>query len=99
VFNTETGKTVASVDIVGDTDDVFYDAASRQLFVSGGAGHVSVIAQKGADTYTVVGQVDTASGARTSFFVPGSGLLYVAVPHRGTQRAEILAFQMISSKK
>jgi len=26
VFNTETGKEVASVEIVGDTDDLFYAA-------------------------------------------------------------------------
>jgi DNA-binding beta-propeller fold protein YncE len=99
VLDTETGKSVASLDVVGDTDDVFYDANSKQVYVSGGAGKVTVVTQKDADTYAVAGQVNTASGARTSFFVSGSGTLYVAVPHRGAQKAELRAFKMADTFK
>jgi hypothetical protein len=83
------GKTVATVDIVGDTDDLFYDAANKRIYVSGGEGRVTVISQTNPDMYKVVGQVTTAPGARTSFFVPETSTLYVAVPHRGTQKAEL----------
>ena len=77
----------------GDTDDVFYDAFQKHIYVSGGAGRVSIITQKDADTYTPAGQINTAPGARTSLFVPSSGVLYVAVPHRGSQKAEIRVYE------
>jgi DNA-binding beta-propeller fold protein YncE len=92
VLDTETDKTVATLDIVGDTDDLFYDAANKRIYVSGGEGRVTVISQTSADIYNVAGQVTTAPGARTSFFVPETRMLYVAVPHRRTQKAELRVF-------
>jgi DNA-binding beta-propeller fold protein YncE len=97
VLDMETGKTVTSVDIVGDTDDLFYDAANKRIYVSGGEGRVTVISQVSADNYDVAGQVATAPGARTSFFVPETGTLYVAVPHRGAQKTELRAFTVAPS--
>src|SRR5229473_878991 len=55
ILDTETGKTVAALDIVGDTDDLFYDAAAKRIYVSGGEGRVTVISQTSADIYNVVG--------------------------------------------
>jgi hypothetical protein len=48
--------------------------------------------------YNVAEQVATAPGARTSFFVPETGTLYVAVPHRGEQNAELRAFTVAPAK-
>jgi DNA-binding beta-propeller fold protein YncE len=98
VLDTGTGKTVATLDIVGDTDDLFYDAANKRIYVSGGEGRVTVINQASADIYNVAGQVTTAPGARTSFFVPETRMLYVAVPHRGAQEAELRAFTVGPAK-
>jgi YVTN family beta-propeller protein len=92
VLDTETGKTVAVLEIVGDADDLFYDSANKRIFVSGGEGAVTVIDRTTPDIYKVAGQVATAPGARTSFFVPGAGTLYIAVPHRGTHKAELRVF-------
>jgi DNA-binding beta-propeller fold protein YncE len=92
VIDTESGRTVAAVDCAGDADDVFYDAARNRVYVSGGDGTVSVIEQSGPDGYKNVGKVESAAGARTSLFVPASGTLYVAVPHRGAQRCELRAY-------
>jgi YVTN family beta-propeller protein len=75
VLDTETGKTVAALDVVGDTDDLFYDAANKRIYVSGGEGSVTVISQTSADVYNVAGQVATAPGARTSFFAPETAAL------------------------
>jgi len=38
--------------------------------------------------------VATAAGARTSLFVPTLARLYLAVPHRGTQKAEIRIYEV-----
>jgi DNA-binding beta-propeller fold protein YncE len=93
VFNTETGKEVASVEIVGDTDDLFYDAARSRLYVIGGQGFVDVLEQKDADHYNRIAHQATASGARTGLFVPEWGKLFVAVPHRGGQHSEVLVYE------
>ena len=92
VFETTSGKPVTSVDIVGDTDDLFYDAALKRIYVSGGAGAITVLQQKDPDHYETLATIPTAAGARTSLFVPEFNRLYVAVPHRGKQAAELMVF-------
>jgi DNA-binding beta-propeller fold protein YncE len=92
VLDTTTGHTLKSLSAAGDTDDVFYDPDRKRIYVSGGDGTVTVINQTDADTYELAGSVATAAGARTSCFDTTSKLLYVAVPHRGSQAAEIRVF-------
>jgi DNA-binding beta-propeller fold protein YncE len=92
VLDTGTGATVATIDCVGDADDLFYDESTKCVYVTGGDGAISVVEQIDADHYRPAGEVKTAPGARTSLFVPELHRLYVAVPHRGAQRAEIRAF-------
>ena len=93
VLDTETGTLVTSLDSSGDADDIFYDMQNKRIYVSGGEGATSVFEQTDPDNYSLIDKVDTAEGARTSLFVPDSGMLYVAVPHRGSQQAEVRAFQ------
>ena len=64
------------------------------LYVSGGAGFISVFAQLNADKYQALAQIPTAEGARTSLFVPALGRLYLAVPHRGTQASEVRVYEV-----
>jgi DNA-binding beta-propeller fold protein YncE len=92
VIDTETGKQTGSLDIVDDTDDIFYDASKNRVYVIGGGGFVDVFDQKSADQYTRIEHLATAAGARTGFFAPDWEKLFVAVPHRGEQRAEVLIF-------
>jgi DNA-binding beta-propeller fold protein YncE len=92
VFDTGTGSFVTSAEIVGDTDDLFYDAAKRRIYVSGGEGYITVLEQQDADHYRLLQKLPTVTGARTSLFVPEVGRLFLAVPHRGAQRAEIGIF-------
>src|SRR5206468_3818075 len=57
VLDTDTGKTVAAIDCVGDADDLFRDPATRRIYVSGGEGAISVIEQTDADHYRQVEKV------------------------------------------
>jgi YVTN family beta-propeller protein len=93
VLDTETGMLVTSLDSSGDADDIFYDMQNKRIYVSGGEGAISVFEQTYPDNYSLIDKVDTAEGARTSLFVPDSDTLYVAVPHRGSQQAEVRGFQ------
>jgi hypothetical protein len=93
MYDTLTGKESGSFDIVGDTDDLFYDAVRRRLYVSGGEGYVDVFQEGEASRFARIAHVATAPGARTSLFVPELSRLYLAVPHRGNQRAEIRVYE------
>src|SRR3954469_1963195 len=93
VYDTMTGKETASFDIVGDTDDLFFDAARKRLYVSGGEGFIDVFQEDGGSRFARVAHGATAAGARTSLFVPDRSRLYLAVPHRGNQKAEIRIYE------
>jgi DNA-binding beta-propeller fold protein YncE len=62
----------------GDADDVFFDARRKWIYVSCGAGEIAVFQQNGG-TYRQLTSVQTASGARTSLFVPELDRLFLAV--------------------
>ena len=98
VLDTETGKTVASVEIVGDTDDIFYDAANKRIYVAGGEGRITIVEQTDAERYAVAGQINTAPGARTAYFIRETGMFYLAVPHRGAQPAELRVYHAETAK-
>jgi DNA-binding beta-propeller fold protein YncE len=94
IYDTSSGKPTGAMDSIGDTDDLFYDAARKRLYVTGGEGFIDVFEQQDATRFTRVAHIATAAGARTSLFVPELNRLYVAVPHRGTQQAEIRVFEV-----
>jgi YVTN family beta-propeller protein len=92
VYDTGTGKQVSSAEIAGDTDDLFYDGARKRLYVAGGEGSITVLEQRDADHYATLARLPTAPGARTALFVPELDRFYLAVPHRGSQGAEVRVY-------
>jgi len=93
VLDTATGKPAADLAISGDIDDLFYDAPRKRLYLSCGEGFLDTVEQTTADTYTRASQMPTAPGARTCYFSPVTDRLYLAVPDRGAQKAEIRIYQ------
>ena len=83
VMDMESGKIVAQLDCPGDSDDIFYDAARKRIYVAGGEGFLEAFAQKSADEYQSLGKIKTSDGARTALFVPDLNRIYLAVPHKG----------------
>ncbi len=94
VLNTDSGNVVSKIDISGDTDDVFYDSKRYRIYAICGAGKINIIEQTDPNTYKVATNIDTANGARTGLFVPERDMLFVAIPHRGSQKAEIRAYRL-----
>jgi hypothetical protein len=94
VLNTDSGDVVAKLDISGDTDDVFYDSKRHCIYVVCGTGKIDVIEQIDPETYKASTKIDTAEGARTGLFVPERDALFVAVPHRGSQQAEVRWYEI-----
>ena len=94
VLNTESGDVVAKIDISGDPDDVFYDSKRHRIYAICGAGKINIIEQTDPNTYAASAKVNTADGARTGLFVSEGDTLFVAVPHRGSQKAEVRAYHV-----
>jgi DNA-binding beta-propeller fold protein YncE len=94
VLNTESSDIVAKIDISGDPDDVFYDSKRHRIYAICGAGKIDIIEQTDPNTYAASARVNTADGARTGLFVPERDTLFVAVPHRGSQKAEVRAYRV-----
>jgi DNA-binding beta-propeller fold protein YncE len=93
VYDTASGKAVKTSPVVGDVDDLFYDSGRRRLYVIGGDGYVDVLQRDAGDGFKRTARIGTSNGARTGLFVPEQNRLYVAVPHRGTQFAEIRVYE------
>jgi DNA-binding beta-propeller fold protein YncE len=94
VLDTESGKEVASMATVGTLDGLFFDAASKRLYASGGEGFIDVHRQVDADHYEPVAHIPTGPTARTSLFVPQWKRLFVAVPRAADRQAEIRAYEV-----
>lgn len=88
------GAIVAQLPTVGDADDLFFDAASHRLLVSGGAGAVALYQQRTPDRYTPVTQIDTVPGARTSLLVPALQRLFLAVRAQSPAPASIRVYDV-----
>jgi DNA-binding beta-propeller fold protein YncE len=84
VYAAADGTVRSRLPTCGDADDVFFDAQRQRIYVSCGSGAIDVFAAS-ATNYEHMAQVTTASGARTSLFVPELDRLFVA------QRAGVLS--------
>jgi DNA-binding beta-propeller fold protein YncE len=90
VFNMQDGSPVATADACADADDIFVDTKHRFVYVSCGAGVIDVL---DTQSYGRVARIPTASGARTSLYVPELDRLYLAVRAAGGNPAAIWAFR------
>jgi DNA-binding beta-propeller fold protein YncE len=94
VLDTATGKAVAKIDTNSDADDLFYDPERKRIYISCGEGFLDVIEQRDADHYKLLARVPTVAGARTSTFSGQLNGLYLGVPRRGEQPAELRIFKL-----
>jgi len=94
VLDTSTGKLIASLPVVGDSDDAYYDAVRKRIYAIGGEGAISVFDQQDADHYRELERIPTAAGARTGYFSADLHRLFVAARRRGSQSAEIRIYEV-----
>jgi hypothetical protein len=93
VFDTTSGKMAAALPGVIDTDDIFFDADLRRIYMPGGAGYIYVYQMKDPDHYVLLAKIPTTVGAKTAGYWgrQGKGFdrFYLAVPARGNESAEV----------
>lgn len=93
VFDASSHRWIASLPSVGLMDGLFYDAAHRRIYASGGDGGVAVYQQLSADRYRQLASVATGPNARTSLWVGRLNRYFVAVPAGADGGAELLDFE------
>jgi DNA-binding beta-propeller fold protein YncE len=93
-YDIDTGRVVAKHPIGGDTDDLFFDAARKRVYVVCGEGRIDILRQDDPDHYALEGTVNTAPRARTGLLVPEDDALYVAAPANGASPARVLAYKL-----
>lgn len=93
VLDTSTGAVIATLPVVGDADDAFYDANRKRIYAIGGEGAISVVEQQDVDHYREIERIPTAPGARTGYFSADLGRLFVAARRQGSQPAGIRIYE------
>jgi len=94
VYDSETGKEIFSGPMVGDVDDLYWNKATKEVYISGGDGWVNVFKQTGDTTYKQIANIKTRNGARTSLLVPELGLFLIAAKESGDQKAALLVYKI-----
>ena len=97
VFDAESGKQITQLEGVAGIDDLWYDAAHKRIYASGGrdadAGFVFVYQQADADHYELTAKVPTRVNAQTSIWVPQLNRYYVSASANDKEDAAILVFE------
>jgi DNA-binding beta-propeller fold protein YncE len=98
VFDTKSGHQVAALPCVQNSDDVFFDAARKRVYVPGGEGSIDVFQEAGSDHYQHLARIPSALGARTAGYFgkghKGFEIFYVAVPARADAGAQVLMYSV-----
>jgi DNA-binding beta-propeller fold protein YncE len=94
VFDTETGKQVATREIAGSTDDLFYDSSRHRIYVLTSKGFLELFEQKDPDHCNLIARYPTPPRSQTGLFVQEWGKLFVAAPAQGEGSAEVRVYQV-----
>jgi DNA-binding beta-propeller fold protein YncE len=96
VFDTSTGHLVASLPCVQNSDDAYFDASRKRIYVAGGEGFIDVFQQRDPQHYDRIARIPSALGARTAGYFgkghKGFEVFYSVVPARADKSAEVLLY-------
>ncbi|HEX4861444.1 MAG TPA: YncE family protein [Rhizomicrobium sp.] len=77
VLDSQSGKTLADLPIGKGTDSAAFYPARKLAFSSNGDGTLSIIAERGANTFENAGGLKTPMGARTMALDPDTGRIFL----------------------
>lgn len=92
-YNSQTGEEVTKVDLAGDVDDIFY-FDRQQIIASGGGGYINIFEKDADNTFKLVSNIGTRSGARTSLLIPSLGYYVLAERAEGSKAAAIVVYKI-----
>jgi hypothetical protein len=94
VIDIVSGKTITTLSLPPDPDDIYYDGMNGCIYISSGAGFLTLVRENDPSHYSVVKEVATPTNARTSLLVPDQGLYFVAAPASQASQAEIIEYRV-----
>ncbi len=97
VYDTNSGKVVATQPCVADVDDLYYDANHKRVYIPGGQGFIDVFQQNDPDHYQRLVRIPTVIGARTAGYTPrigkkGQDRIFLAIPATPGKEAAVWAY-------
>jgi DNA-binding beta-propeller fold protein YncE len=97
VYDTNSGKPVATMPCVADVDDLYYDANHKRVYIPGGQGFIDVFQQTDPDHYERLARIPTIVGARTAGYTPrvgkkGLDRIFLAVPYSPSKEAAVWTY-------
>ena len=93
VFDTQSGKQIATAEIAGPSDDLFFDSQRGRIYVLTSKSFIEVFQQKDPDHYERIARYPTPPHTQTGLFVPQWGKLFAAVQRQGEQEAEVRVYE------
>lgn len=93
VLDTSNGREIARLPAAGECDDVFFDAARKRIYVLGGDGFVSAFQEEDPQHYRLLANVPSTISAKTGYFFVSRDRLYLGVPAKGNEPAQIWTFE------
>lgn len=96
VLDMDTGRQIARLPGAADSDDMWFDATRRRIYVPGGEGLIFVYQQLDPDHYSLIAKVPSTIGARTSAYYGQVGKhnsLFLTVPNRANRGAELWVYE------
>jgi WD40 repeat protein len=93
-FDSKTGKQVSQCNLVGDVDDVFYNAGKKQVIASGGDGYINIFQKTTDNKFQQVSNITTRQGARTSLLIPSLQYFILANRTEGGEAASITFYKI-----
>ncbi len=93
VYDTESGKEISRMPAVGSCDDVAFDALRKRVYVIGAQGFISVFQQVDPDHFQLLANVPSAVGIRTGYFFARRDRLYVGLPAKGNEPAQLWTYE------
>jgi hypothetical protein len=89
VLDTASGKIVTGAEGVGPSDDLWYDAVRKRIYMSGWEGNIGIFEQRDADQYPLIAKIPSVAGCQHLLLRPGlqSALRSVHAVRRPTVRS------------
>ena len=100
IMDAQADKRIRVTDLTNDSDDLFYDGATKRIYVSCGGGYSNLgyinIFQTGNGTScTQIANIPTRNGARTSLLVSQLHLFIVAEPSVYSHDGELMIYTTV----
>lgn len=92
-IDANTGKIISETELVADVDDLFFDEHTRKIYASGGGGFINIFSFENLQLKKIA-NVETRSGARTSFLIASLKMFIVAERAGAGRKAELNVYSI-----